>query len=168
MEVWKKVDGYGDKYWISSYGRMKVKGYGIKSVRVNSKGYAYFRMKWENRVYRKPIHRFVAEYFIEKPIGKDYVNHIDGNKLNNRVENLEWCTMEENQAHAYKNNLCAKMPMAVRQYSLSNEFVKDWFSVRQAVLAGFGHSTGILKCCRGKINECGGFIWRFLDERLQA
>lgn len=168
MEVWKKVAGLGDKYWISSYGRLKADGYGIKTVRIDSRGYGYFRMKWNNNVYRKPIHRLVAEYFIKQPLGKDYINHIDGNKLNNRVDNLEWCTMEENQAHAYKNNLCAKMPIAVGQYTLDNKLVKEWFSVRQAVLSGCGNATGILNCCRNKRKECGGFIWRFLDEKLQA
>lgn len=101
-EIWKNIYDYD--YKISSFGRVKNKngkllksydnGSGYLKIRLYKKGYKTFY-----------IHRMVAEHFIYNIENKKCVNHKDGNKKNNTVKNLEWCTYSENHEHAYKNNL---------------------------------------------------------------
>lgn len=74
----------------------------------NSWGYMLVDMRKNKKRYIKCVHRLVAEAFIPNPNNLPQVNHIDGNKANNNVTNLEWCTCSENQYHAFNNNLKPK------------------------------------------------------------
>lgn len=132
----------------------------IRGRCVNGDGYDRFSFRYGGKRYRLPVHRLVAKHFVGNPMGKEQINHIDGNKLNNCADNLEWCTNEENQMHAYKNRLCGKMPIAIEQFTLDGNFVGEWESVRKAVLGGYGYLSGILRCCRGELEQCGGYKWR--------
>lgn len=69
---------------------------------INSSGYERICVYKGNKKLRKFRHRLVAEYFIPNPENKEFVNHIDGNKSNNNVSNLEWCTQSENEKHEFK------------------------------------------------------------------
>lgn len=98
-EIWEDVKGTNGKYKVSSFGRI-IGAYGrlIKPIRT-PKGYVRVKI-WYGSTYRtRMIHRIVAEAFIPRPDGKAQINHIDGNKTNNRVDNLEWCTQSENMRH---------------------------------------------------------------------
>jgi hypothetical protein len=112
MEIWKDIKGFGDKYQISNYGRVKSfkLGYGkiMKEV-PNRYGYVTIKLVYFEQKKRFSIHRLVATYFLENPLNKKFVNHIDGNKSNNNLSNLEWCTNSENMIHADKIGL-RKMP----------------------------------------------------------
>lgn len=114
-EVWRSFRD--TNYEVSSEGRVRVKydnhhfedgkrGYYEREIvgSVHSDGYLFVTIK--GKQYRK--HRLVAELFVPNPNDKPFVNHIDGNKQNNRVENLEWCTQKENIAHSLKNGLQGK------------------------------------------------------------
>jgi hypothetical protein len=110
-EVWKDVIGFEGKYWVSNLGRVKSKFKILKPLRAYGKDYLAVGLScWGNKingrsaVFRR-IHRIVAEAFIPKVVNKKEVNHIDGIKQNNRVDNLEWVTSSENRIHAYKNKL---------------------------------------------------------------
>lgn len=102
-EVWKQIDNL--PYEVSSLGKIRnLKGKVLKTYIQNS-GYEQIKLNYQGLHIHKSIHRLVAETFIANPLNKLYVNHIDGNKLNNTVNNLEWCTNSENILHARKTGL---------------------------------------------------------------
>lgn len=107
MEIFKDVKQFEDTYEVSNYGRVRNKKTGhMKVPALNHKGYHYVNLYYGSGKYTKwYIHRLVAVTFIPNPEHKGQVNHKDGNKLNNYVGNLEWCSNEENMTHAVRNNL---------------------------------------------------------------
>ena len=120
QEIWKKIEGL-DSYMASNHGRIKSLprsvrsfvgngGYKITNERIlndydNSRGYRYITISINGRRKNHYIHRLVANTFISNPKGFDQVNHIDGNKSNNSVSNLEWVTERQNRDHAVKTDL---------------------------------------------------------------
>lgn len=97
-----------DQFLISSTGRMKNVNTGtIYAQSISTSGYCTVNVTLGSRKSKKmfKIHKAVAESFVKNPEGKPVVNHIDGNKRNNNIENLEWVTYSENTLHAYKTGL---------------------------------------------------------------
>ena len=105
MEQWKVVKGF-ENYLVSSLGNVKTINGKLKKVVYDSKNdYGYVEL-WKNNKGKKfRIHRLVAETFIPNTLGKEQVNHIDGDKRNNCISNLEWVTPKENIRHAIENDL---------------------------------------------------------------
>lgn len=112
-EIWKDVKGYEGLYQISNLGRIKSLKRQVGFIERDEKilkprlirSYLVAHLFKNNVAKNVLIHRMVAEMFIENPENKPCVNHIDGNKQNNKVENLEWVTHSENDLHAYKLGL---------------------------------------------------------------
>lgn len=113
-EVWKDIKGYCGKYQISSLGRVKslfyhnakgVKRDGILKCATDKKGYLRCALSLHNELRTFKVHRLVALHFIPNPKSFPQVNHKNGNKKDNRVENLEWCDNSYNQIHAWGNSL---------------------------------------------------------------
>ena len=104
-EQWRQVrDNYN--YEVSNTGRIRRKKSKIdKAIRVDKDGYQVIHLYLNGNRQCKRVHRVVADAFIDNPLNKPEVNHINGNKLDNRVENLEWNTSLENVRHAWANNL---------------------------------------------------------------
>lgn len=101
LEVWKR---FNDFLEVSNFGNVKSHKK-IINGEVCKNGYKRIHVSNNGTQYKYLVHRLVAETFIENPLNKPQVNHIDGNKQNNKVENLEWVTCSENNKHAYKTNL---------------------------------------------------------------
>lgn len=121
------------------------------------------------------VHRLVAISFINNPLNNPQVNHIDGNKMNNNVDNLEWVTRSENVKHSYKklgrigisynkgktgkNNPNSKITL---QYSLEGDLIKKWDSKIQASKELKIDSGSISKCCKGIRKTAGNYIWKYV------
>ena len=100
-EAWVAYKGYEGRYEISNTGMVKSLPFGrILKPTVNEHGYESVQLSINNKAKRVLVHRLVAITFIDKIEGKESVNHIDGNKTNNHVSNLEWVTTQENSIHA--------------------------------------------------------------------
>lgn len=136
-EVLKDVIGYEGLYEVSNkgvvYGRKRNN---ILKFRINHKGYCQLSLCKDNKKKETTIHRLVAIAFLPNPKNKPQVNHIDGNKQNNNVENLEWNTPKENIIHAYKTGLVDKTYLkqkikcifpdgTEKQYEAVDELLKD-------------------------------------------
>lgn len=121
IEIWKDIIGYEGVYQISNLGRIKslsrtvrnnksgsvryIKEQVLSRVNTNSSGYLNICLYKGNKSKHFYIHRLVAEYFVEKIEGKNFVNHKNGIKTDNVFTNLEWCTKQENVIHAIETGL---------------------------------------------------------------
>ena len=128
-EIWKDIEGFETRYQVSNTGK-------VRSIRTNHGKYQerlialrersdtcryLYAQMWVNDIpHTDAVHRIVAKTFISNPDNKPMVNHIDGNKLNNNVCNLEWVTCSENHLHAFKTGL--RTADSVRQLHLGKKF----------------------------------------------
>ncbi len=175
-EIWKNIIGYEGLYQVSNYGRIKSlkrtinlknnysKRKNILKTFINH-GYIQIGLCKNGKCVTKKVHRIVAEAFITNPYNKPCVNHIDGNKENNCVNNLEWCSYKENSIHYVKNfskdrysNIKSKK---VYQYDINNTFIREWKSVQEIHKELNISKSSIYLCCLNKLNSAGGFIWKY-------
>lgn len=187
MENWRDIEGYEGLYQISNIGRVKslertVPNYNqtgftnsfkrikerIMKTKKDRKGYLYVELynNGKSKVFK--IHRLVAMMFLSNVDNKPQVNHLDGNKENNCVDNLEWCTNIENQRHAWytglqkpkfsENNPKAKK---VLQYDLQGNFIREWNCMMDIERKMNISHTSISLCCRNKVENIKGYIWRY-------
>jgi hypothetical protein len=177
-EVWKDVVGYPN-YEVSNFGNVRSKKREVK--RQNGRNYikpsnllkkeyclGYLRVSLfdEGKIVHKLVHRLVAEAFIPNLHDNPYINHKDENKLNNNVNNLEWCTAKYNCNYGGRNKkICDKRSFKIKQLDLDDNLIKIWNSGNE-IARYFKVSSGshIIKCCRGEYKTMYGYKWRFANE----
>ena len=142
-----------DNYLIDKNGNIysKYKKRLLKSVDKNG----YLRINIKRRNYG--INRLVAETFIENPNNYEIVNHIDCNKHNNNVENLEWCSRIMNAQHAVINNLLKKNKRKIKQINLKTNEIKFFNSIKETSEYHKVHRNCIYDVCVGNRNSLKGF-----------
>ena len=160
MENWRDIPGYEGLYRVSDQGRVFSVRNGITLKQQNTKGYAAVALCQSGAKLVK-VHRLVAMAFIPNPEGKPTVNHINENKMDNRVCNLEWATNAEQNVHGTRIMRAATSKRReVFQYSLDGEFICKWPSITDAsVQLGIGKGN-IWSALEGRYKQAGGFIWR--------
>ena len=154
-EIWKEIGI--DNYFVSNYGRIKKKEE-IRKLKPNAHG--YIKIKINNKSYS--VHRLVALVFIPNIENKEFVNHIDGNKTNNKLTNLEWATCLENNIHKINNNL-SNTTKKVIQYDINMNKLNEFISIIDASKKLNLSTTTITNSCNNKIKHTrkDKYIFRF-------
>nr|DAQ29436.1 MAG TPA: homing endonuclease [Caudoviricetes sp.] len=171
-EIWKDIEGYEGLYQVSNLGRVKSfdsidklgrirKGRVLKGIK-DVKGYLLVNLYKNSIVYTKRLHRLVAETFIPNLENKPQVNHIDENKANNIVSNLEWMTAKENINHGTRNERMSRtqsIPIIATNIKTgeSQEFYGTAECARQLALH-HGNITSVLK---GNRNHTDGYTFKY-------
>lgn len=188
IEEWKDIEGYEELYQVSNLGRVRSLGNGSSNVSKErimkpykeKKGYLRVRLCKNGKYKHFLIHRLVANAFIPNPNNKPFIDHIDTNPSNNKVDNLRWVTNKENCNnpltinHLIENsglkNMKGKLnhlSKPILQFSIDGEFIRKWDSAAD-ITRELGISNGnICSCCRGeRYKTAYGYIWKYYDIEL--
>ena len=161
-EIWKDIKGYEGRYQISNYGNIKsLKRNGCSGGMIKTEkrhGYLRVRLWKESTVKNYSIHKLVAISFLPNYDNKPFINHKDGNKENNFVGNLEWCSQKENMVHAYENGLIkTRKVMQIKD----GKVIKTFTNMRRASLETGIQYSSIYWCANGIYKKAGGYEWRY-------
>lgn len=181
-EVWKPIVGYEGLYEVSNLGRVKTLKINNDKARhqktkilkqcKNSSGYLIVNLS--NKT--KRVHRLVAMTFIPNPNKLPIINHKDGNKLNNNVSNLEWCTHSYNNKEAYKlglktgylkNKTGINYPRKLNiigMFDDNGNLIEKFYGCCEPYRKYKYSPIAILDCCKGKYKKMYGYKWRFINE----
>lgn len=178
MDIWVNVVGYEESYLVNRRGDIRVIKTGKqKKQRIDRYGYPCLLLSKNAIKKHFCIHRIVALTFIPNPYNLPTINHINGIKTDNRVENLEWTTVQQNIRHAVATGLrpsqkgkskpgCSqpgtRHPQAtpVIQFTMDGKFVRRYEFIQQAKKFGF-QPTHIGSCAKGKVRHHRNFKWEY-------
>ena len=181
-EVWKDVKGFEELYKVSNMGRMKKLGHinrqGVKRKErimkssLSASGYKQVGICKNGKYYVKRVHRLVAQAFIPNPNNYPIINHKDEVRTNNKVSNLEWCTVEYNNNYGTRNIKgsitktnglrCKK----VAQLDKKGNLIKIWISSADAGRHGYNQSD-VSACCYGLKEQHKGYFWMYYSEYIK-
>jgi hypothetical protein len=183
QDIWKDIPGYEGHYQASTSGKIRsTKFFRHNGVTRELKqqhtydGYCRVALTIKNVQKSVTVHILVAKTFIPNPENKSQVNHIDGNKDNNSVSNLEWVTPKQNIQHSIKLGLrhteLRQYPLGgdhyaskpIYQYDFSGNLIKKWDCVSEAARYYSCNPCTIINCSKGRIKSCKGYMWRSFSE----
>lgn len=187
-EIWIDIKGYENLYQISNYGNVKSLERTIKRDNkgnlfvkekilkpgISGDGYYCVTLSKNGKTKFYKIHRLMALNFFENNGDNLVINHIDGNRLNNKLSNLELCTQSHNIREAMK--LGTFLPPSLNkfgkehhrskpvvQYDLSNNFIKEWENTMQVKRELGLNPSNITQCCKGHYKTAYGYIWKYRE-----
>lgn len=162
-ELWKDIEGYEGLYQISTLGRVKrvTTGRILKGGK-NTSGYIQMYLYKQGIRDVNRIHRLVAESFIPNPENKPEVNHINEDKTNNRVDNLEWCTRKENSNHGTRNKRVSKtLSIPILAINLTTGEVEEFYGITECSRQLGLHQQNITAVLKGRRNQTGGYTFKY-------
>lgn len=163
---WKTIIGFNN-YEISDEGKVRNKTtqYILKG-RLSKSGYYQVSLKNDEtgKFMNQYIHRLVALHFIDNQENKREVNHKDGDKTNNKLENLEWVTSSENQKHRHSIGVAKTSNRRIGMFDLDNNLIKEFNSIVEAFITLNKPSrVNIDNALQGKQKTAYGYIWKYLN-----
>lgn len=180
-EIWKDIDGWETIFQVSNTGKVRrLYKSGPKELKGTMKtgGYKGVLLKTPEKFKAEYVHRLVAEAFIDNPDNLSCVNHKDENKLNNCVDNLEWCTHKYNNSYGTRNKRVSKTKTNNTYNMKQIKCVET--NIIYPTIHEAGRQTGIniqniSMCCRGAVyskrngytkrHTAGGYHWEYVNER---
>jgi hypothetical protein len=156
MEQWKYIEEYNNKYAVSNYGRVKsLKGITERILKLSKTqdGYVQVVMCINNKPKSYRVNRLVAKYFLDNPNNHPQVDHIDENRLNNHVDNLQWISA--------KDNTTKSQGKAVNQLSLNGDFIAKYISISDAARAIGANKSNIMKACKDSKRIVYRYKWQY-------
>ena len=165
--MWKKYifNGVETDYSVSTEGVVRKDTTDYILTQSTQQDYKFVTLNIQGKQKRMRVHRMVAEMFIDNPYNKPYVNHINGNRGDNNVENLEWVTPSENTQHAVATGLfISGRAKAVIQYSLEGKQMATFESASEAARQTGGSQSKITMCCRRQRQTANDYQWRYYDD----
>lgn len=188
IEIWKDIKGFENRYQVDQIGKIRSLPRLVKSknnkfrktrcrimkLSTDKDGYKTICLRKDNKCFKFMVHRLVAAAFIPNSENKPCVNHIDGVKYNNSFSNLEWCTIAENNQHAFDTGLNksywkgrkkgpAPHRKAVRGTSFDGSSILDFASIKDAGEATGADISEIVKCCKGKSKSAKKYYWEYIN-----
>lgn len=182
-EIWKNIKGYEGLYQISNLGRVRSLprktnnqyNEGLIMKQKDSFGYSKIQLRKNKKYKWFFVHRLVAMMFLNNYDEKLQVNHKNGIKNDNRVENLEMVTASENQIHSYR--ILKNIPsmknhfgknhvhsIKVTQFDKQNNFIKTWDSIIEASKKLNINASCICNNCKNRRKSAGGYIWKYANK----
>lgn len=162
IEEWRDIGGYEGLYQVSSLGRVRSLKFGkerILKTGKNTNGYLQVNLCKDGKVKIFQVHRLVVNAFLPNHNNLEDINHINEDKTDNRISNLEWMTHKDNKRYS--------SAVAVNQYTLSGEFIKRWDCMNEIhIQLGFNNGC-ICLCCQGKRKSANGYQWFYADDLRQ-
>jgi len=166
VETFVKIEGF-ENYEVSNLGKVRnIKSGRIIKPSLNKNGYLRLWLYENNKKKYLYLHRIIATAFIDNSEEKPCVNHIDENKTNNDLSNLEWCTERENMIHGTRTKRAAEKHFKkVIQLDLNENVLNEFESMKQAEQETGVFARNISSCCSGKRKSAGGYKWMKKGER---
>lgn len=165
--MWKKFyfEGIETDYSVSTEGVVRKDTTDYILSQSSQQDYKFVTLLIAGKQKRMRVHRMVAETFLDNPEKKPYVNHINGNRGDNNVENLEWVTPSENTQHAVETGLfMSGRARPVIQYNLDGVQMATFESASEAARQTGGSQSKITMCCRRQRQTANDYQWRYYDD----